>query len=52
MRRHCPHVAAPDEVKITHREVVTIEDADARIARTHISMTGELRRMSDYELLE
>jgi hypothetical protein len=33
-------------------KAVTIEYADARIARTHISITDELRRMSDHQLLE
>lgn len=52
MTRRRPHVASPDEVKMTRTEkAVIIEYADARIAPTHITMSDELRRMSDDEVL-
>lgn len=53
MRRKRPHVASPDEVRITRNETeVIVEYADERVGPTHIRLDAELRRMSDQEILE
>jgi hypothetical protein len=48
-----PHVASPDEVKITREgDTAIFEYADHRVATTHVAMApGKLAAMSDSDLL-
>jgi hypothetical protein len=49
-----PHVASPDEVKITREgDTAIFEYADPSVATTHFAMRpGELAKMTDAELLD
>jgi hypothetical protein len=53
MIRERPHLASPDDVKMTRNESeVIIAYADERIEPMRIPLNDELRRMSDHEILE
>lgn len=53
MRRKRPHVASPDEVKITREaDGAVIEYADGKIWTTHFKLGPDAASMTDQEILD
>jgi hypothetical protein len=53
MRRKRPHVATPDEVRLTrHGDAAIIEYADERVGTIRFTLGSALQQMTDQEILD